>query len=50
MAGEAAIARSLLIVEDDDVLRGRLARAFRERGFEVREASDAKGAADAARR
>ena len=31
--------RSLLIVEDDDVLRGRLARAFRERGFEVREAA-----------
>ena len=39
--------RRLLIVEDDDVLRGRLARAFRERGFEVREAADA---ADAARR
>jgi two-component system response regulator RegA len=50
MPVEGAIARSLLIVEDDDVLRGRLARAFRERGFEVREASDAKGAADAARR
>jgi two-component system response regulator RegA len=27
-----------LVVEDDDVLRGRLARAFRERGFEVHEA------------
>ena len=35
---DAASARSLLIVEDDDVLRSRLARAFRERGFEVREA------------
>jgi two-component system response regulator RegA len=32
------VAPSLLIVEDDAVLRGRLARAFRERGFEVREA------------
>ena len=50
MSGEAGIARSLLIVEDDDVLRGRLARAFRERGFEVREASDAKDASDLARR
>ncbi len=49
MTGEGAIARTLLIVEDDDVLRGRLARAFRERGFEVREASDAAGAADLAR-
>ena len=35
----------LLIVEDDDVLRTRLARAFRERGFEVREAADASEAA-----
>jgi two-component system response regulator RegA len=34
-------AQSLLIVEDDDVLRSRLARAFRARGFEVREAADA---------
>jgi two-component system response regulator RegA len=37
--------RRLLIVEDDDVLRARLARAFRERGFEVREARDAAEAA-----
>ncbi len=29
---------ALLIVEDDDVLRSRLARAFGERGFAVREA------------
>ncbi len=36
MSGD--VAPSLLIVEDDAVLRGRLARAFRERGFEVREA------------
>ena len=41
--------RRLLIVEDDDVLRGRLARAFRERGFEVREAADAASAARQAR-
>jgi two-component system response regulator RegA len=50
MPDDTAIARSLLIVEDDDVLRGRLARAFQERGFEVREASDAKGASELARR
>ncbi len=36
MSGD--VAPSLLIVEDDAVLRGRLARAFRARGFEVREA------------
>jgi two-component system response regulator RegA len=36
MSGD--VAPSLLIVEDDAVFRGRLARAFRERGFEVREA------------
>lgn len=44
MAGEPRPARRLLIVEDDDILRARLARAFRERGFEVREAADAAGA------
>jgi two-component system response regulator RegA len=31
-------------VEDDDVLRRRLARAFRDRGFEVREADGARAA------
>ena len=30
---------SLLIVDDDEVLRGRLARAFTERGFSVRSAA-----------
>jgi len=40
MPEDARDARSLLIVEDDDALRSRLARAFRERGFEVREARD----------
>jgi two-component system, response regulator RegA len=48
VTAEAAIARTLLIVEDDDVLRGRLVKAFRERAFEVREASDAAGAVDLA--
>ncbi|HXK08708.1 MAG TPA: response regulator [Vicinamibacteria bacterium] len=46
MAPDHSSARRLLIVEDDDVLRRRLARAFRDRGFEVREAD---GAATAAR-
>ena len=41
--------RSILIVEDDDVFRHRLARAFADRGFEVREARDADEALDAAR-
>jgi two-component system response regulator RegA len=49
MTGEARSVRRLLIVEDDDILRARLARAFRERGFEVREAADAAGADRAAR-
>ncbi len=42
-------ARSLLIVEDDDRLRGRLALALRDRGFETREAGDFDGAVQAAR-
>jgi two-component system response regulator RegA len=50
MSDEASIPRSLLIVEDDDVLRGRLARAFRERGFEVREAPGPSQAAELAGR
>jgi two-component system response regulator RegA len=32
-------ARSVLVVDDDEVFRTRLARAFRERGFEARTAS-----------
>ena len=43
------VAPSLLIVEDDAVLRGRLARAFRERGYDVREAPDGEAALQAAR-
>ncbi len=41
--------RSILIVEDDDVFRHRLAQAFADRGFEVREARDADEALEAAR-
>jgi two-component system response regulator RegA len=41
--------RSILIVEDDDVFRRRLAQAFADRGFEVCEARDADEALDAAR-
>ncbi len=33
------LARSVLVVEDDPVLRGRLALALRERGYETREAA-----------
>jgi two-component system, response regulator RegA len=40
--------RSLLIVEDDNVFRRRLGQAFRDRGFEVREACDAEEALAAA--
>ena len=42
MPAEDPSRQSLLIVEDDDVLRSRLARAFRARDFEVREAADAE--------
>lgn len=34
----------LLLVDDDEVLRSRLARAFRDRGYAVHEAADASGA------
>lgn len=44
-----APAPSLLIVEDDDRLRSRLARAFRDRGYETREARDHATALAAAR-
>jgi two-component system response regulator RegA len=40
MSAEGHEARTLLIAEDDDALRSRLARAFGERGFEVRQARD----------
>lgn len=47
MSGD--VAPSVLIVEDDAVLRGRLARAIRERSFEVREAADGETALQLAR-
>jgi two-component system response regulator RegA len=37
-------ARTLLLVDDDDVLRERLARGLRERGFDVRTAGDVPSA------
>lgn len=40
MGSERNTAPSMLIVDDDDVLRLRLARAFEDRGFEVQTASD----------
>lgn len=43
------VPRSMLIVEDDEVFRRRLAQAFRDRGFEVREAADYDQAVAAAR-
>jgi two-component system response regulator RegA len=49
MPAEPRAARRLLIVEDDDVLRRRLARAFRERGFEVGEAAGTAAATREAR-
>lgn len=49
MSSQADPARSLLIVEDDDRLRERLARALRERGYETREAHDYDSALQAAR-
>jgi two-component system response regulator RegA len=40
---------SILIVDDDEVFRTRLARAFRERGYDVRTAADAAEALARAR-
>jgi len=40
----------LLVVDDDRLLRERLARAFRDRGHEVAVAGDAEEALEAARR
>lgn len=37
-------AQSILIVDDDSTFRGRLSRAFAERGFDVRVAADAESA------
>jgi two-component system response regulator RegA len=48
MSGE--VPPSVLIVEDDAVLRGRLGRALRERGFEVRETASGAEALELAER
>jgi two-component system response regulator RegA len=45
----AAEAQTLLLVDDDETFRARLARAFRERGFAVREAPDGERALALAR-
>ncbi|MEO7035084.1 MAG: response regulator [Polyangiaceae bacterium] len=42
-------ARSVLVVDDDDVFRTRLAKAFQDRGFEVRAARDTAEALQLAR-
>jgi len=41
---------TLLLVDDDVVFRERLARAFTDRGYEVRTAGDYEAAVTAARR
>ena len=43
------LSRSVLVVEDDGVLRQRLARAFRDRGYDAREACDYETAIASAR-
>jgi two-component system response regulator RegA len=47
---ESAHRASILVVDDDDVFRGRLARAFTDRDFEVVEATDHDEAVAAATR
>ena len=42
-------ARSVLLVDDDERFRSRLALAFRERGYDVREAASAEEAIELAR-
>ena len=42
-------ARSILLVDDDDVFRTRLGKAFADRGFEVRTAANAEVGIDLAR-
>jgi two-component system response regulator RegA len=45
---DAQSARSILVVDDDDTLRSRLATAFRQRGYEASEASSLEQARNAA--
>lgn len=42
--------QTVLVVEDDEVYRGRLVRAFRDRGYEAFEAPDGEGAIELAKR
>jgi two-component system response regulator RegA len=49
MSGPPDPASSVLIVEDDERLRARVARALRERGYETREAADYESAIASAR-
>lgn len=49
MSTESEEARSLLLVDDDETFRSRLARAFRERGYAVREAGGLASAVALAR-
>jgi two-component system response regulator RegA len=49
MTTPPSVRRSVLIVEDDERLRSRLARAFRDRGFDAREAADYDSALGASR-
>ncbi|MBK7861441.1 MAG: response regulator [Archangiaceae bacterium] len=42
-------ARSILVVDDDEALRNRLARAFSDRGLDVRTAADGAAALELAR-
>ncbi len=44
MSGDVSERLSLLVVDDDDVLRERLVRAFRERGYDAVGASDGQKA------
>src|SRR5512143_2940979 len=49
MAERGPDGASLLVVDDDRVLRERLAKAFRDRGFDVRSAGDYESALAVAR-
>ena len=46
---ESTLARTILLVDDDENFRTRLAKAFRERGLDVREAGDGAAALAASR-
>lgn len=48
MKATASTARSVLVVDDDEVFRNRLVRAFVERGFDARGASNWQTAIDSA--